>query len=239
MPPLFANFSLARNLVSNLESASLGRNYGRRLLRSGKLVIGPIYPIFARHMYTKHILFLVISVPAAFFVMLNVHEVGHTVFARLLGDSSAMYYLYMPQPGGGYCVGCNIYDEAALSFMGNVIVTWGGIAFTQAMAVAILFIRTRGKHPLLRQFASVLAVICVIDFAFQVLGGLVTIVPEQVSLTGIDMVDFIYLVSNGSNINPMIVKLGLCSALAAYLVWFIKAFRRTGVSPSTRQLGRA
>ncbi len=66
-------------------------------------------------------------------VMVNVHEVGHTVFARLLGDDSAHYVLYEAQ-GRSTCLGCNLYDSSRLGDVANVLVNFGGVVFTQLLS---------------------------------------------------------------------------------------------------------
>lgn len=79
------------------------------------------------------------------FAMVNVHEVGHTVFARLLGDDSAHYVLYQVQ-GRSTCLGCNFYDSSRLGDLANVLVNLGGVIFTQLLCwIAILLLAGHGR----------------------------------------------------------------------------------------------
>src|SRR6266851_3318331 len=77
---------------------------------------------------------LVLFAIAFTFLMINWHEIGHTVVARALGDSSAHYVLYSATATSS-CVGCNVYDSAQLSDSANIIVNFGGVLFTQILAL--------------------------------------------------------------------------------------------------------
>ena len=76
------------------------------------------------------------------FVMVNVHEIGHTTVARLLGDDSAHYVLYQVQGQSG-CLGCNLYDSSRLGDLANVFVNLGGVIFTQLLC---WIARSRAPH---------------------------------------------------------------------------------------------
>ncbi len=79
------------------------------------------------------------------FIMVNVHEIGHTAFARLLGDPQATYLLYGSMPDGGSCFGCNFYDPDKLSPPGNLVVSAAGVIFTQISA--LLFLSRKRNLP--------------------------------------------------------------------------------------------
>ena len=50
---------------------------------------------------------------------LIIHELGHTLVAFALGDTSASFVVY-----GSGCVGCNYYDSARLGPLANSASTW-------------------------------------------------------------------------------------------------------------------
>jgi len=155
--------------------------------------------------------------------MLNVHELGHTAFAHLFGDGSAVYYLYRLLPGGGYCVGCNVYDPDALSLTGNLVVTLGGLIFTQLLALGLLFARSRDRYWFSGRLVHILIGVCLLDVAFQAFGGLSRNVMYQSALSGTDMADFIYLSINGVGMGQGTVKLAILVSSVAYLTWVVRA----------------
>lgn len=168
-------------------------------------------------------LLAVLFIPVAFFLMLNVHEVGHTVVARLFGDGGAVYYLYGPQPGGGYCVGCNFYDPKVLSLTGNLVVTLGGLIFTQLLVLMLLFGRSSGRYWFSGRLVHILIGVCILDLVFQVFGGLSRNVMYQSALSGTDMADFIYLSVNGIGMGQGTVKLAILVVAMVYLTWIVRA----------------
>ena len=176
-------------------------------------------------------LYIALLVVASVFIMINVHEIGHTVFARLLGDGSASYALYRLHPDGSIrCIGCNAYNPHWLSFFGNVIVPLGGVIFSQGLALALLWYKrkVKGGAPCGR-FCAVLTVVCVSDAAFQVAQGLAANIGQQTGLTGVDIADFIWLVASHTHLGPVLLKAALAAALLVYLGWFIKTYRKPSI----------
>ena len=100
---------------------------------------------------------VVLGVPVVTVVMVITHEVGHTVVARLLGDTRARFLLY-----GHGCIGCNLYDSARLTPWGNVAVSLGGVLFTALLTVAaVLVLAWRGRPAWLpRWLLAEVIVIC-------------------------------------------------------------------------------
>ena len=114
------------------------------------------------------------------FVMVNVHELGHTVFARLLGDDSAHYVLY--QPGGsGACMGCNLYDSSRIGDLGNVLVNLGGVIFTQLLCCAAILLLA--SQTVLKQWMllTVIGITWLGDAILQLVQGLQVNIPEQLA----------------------------------------------------------
>ena len=116
---------------------------------------------------------------AFLFVMVNVHEVGHTVFARLLGDDSAHYVLYQAQ-GRSACMGCNLYDSSRLGDVANVLVNLGGVVFTQLLCwIAILLLAGTDRVVIKRwMLLSAIAITWFGDVILQLLIGLPASIPE-------------------------------------------------------------
>ena len=117
---------------------------------------------------------------AFLFVMANVHEVGHTVFARLLGDDSAHYVLYQAR-GSGACMGCNLYDSSRMGDLANVLVNLGGVIFTQLLcwaAILLLALRDVFKQWML---LTVIGITWLGDAILQLVQGLQVNIPEHLA----------------------------------------------------------
>lgn len=121
---------------------------------------------------------LVLFVIAFTFLMINWHEIGHTVVARVLGDSSAHYVLYNSTATSS-CAGCNLYNSARLSDSANIIVNFAGVLFTQILAwVAIVLMASRSARVIPSSMLwTVIVVSWLGDLVFQVAQGLATAVP--------------------------------------------------------------
>ncbi len=171
------------------------------------------------------------------FIMINVHEIGHTVFARLFGDNHAFYALYRLRADGSLaCVGCNVYDEAKLSFLGNVFVTLGGVTFSQLMAITLLWYGEKAKtNQTARRFFRVVATVCLFDVFFQVAQGIVANIAHQVAFTRVDIADFIWLVANRVQASPVVVKGIVLAILSGYSWWIVVKWYKGLGAKSTSQ----
>jgi len=170
-------------------------------------------------------------VAVSLFVMINVHEIGHTLFARLFGDTGAFYALYKLHPDGSVaCIGCNVYDETKLSFIGNVVVTLGGVIFSQGLAVVLLWYKGKTKMgETSRRFCGVLTTVCVFDAVFQVAQSITANTVHQSAFTRVDIADFVWLVANQAHVSHVVVKGIVLVVLLVYLWWFIGLYRKTSV----------
>jgi hypothetical protein len=114
------------------------------------------------------------------FVMGNVHEIGHTVFARLLGDDSAHYLLYQAQ-GRSTCLGCNLYDSSRLGDAANILVNFGGVIFTQLLCWIAIVLLAVGERGVLRRWWLLTGVVITWlgDVILQLAQGLATTVPQN------------------------------------------------------------
>ena len=112
-------------------------------------------------------------------VMVNVHEIGHTAVARILGDDSAHYVLYQAHRQGG-CLGCNLYDSSRLNDIANVIVNLGGVAFTQLLSWTAVLLLAGGERAMLKRWMllSVVGITWAGDLILQLSQGLQANIPE-------------------------------------------------------------
>ncbi len=175
---------------------------------------------------------LVLLAISAFFVALNLHEMGHTLAARLAGDSDAMYFLYRNDPREGTCIGCNVYDETRLSDLGNLCVTVAGVLTTQVIAFGLwLWGARRELHSLKRRLALLIALVFMVDVPLQVLQALYTDVSKQEHLTRVDLADTLYLIMQQASVSALTLKVVLAGCALAYalLVVFVCARGRRHV----------
>jgi hypothetical protein len=116
------------------------------------------------------------------FVMVNVHEVGHTLFARLLGDDSAHYALYQAQ-GSSACMGCNLYDSSRLGDVANILVNFGGVASTQLLCWIAILMLAFPKPAVVRPWMllSAVAITWSGDVVLQLAQGLAATVPVNMA----------------------------------------------------------
>ncbi len=123
----------------------------------------------------RRVLFVLVFV----FVMINFHEIGHTVFARLLGDDSAHYVLYQAD-GRSSCMGCNLYDSSRLADIPNVLVNLGGVIFTQLLCWIAIFLLAGGERAGLKRWMLLTAIVITWfgDVVVQLVQGLTANVPQ-------------------------------------------------------------
>jgi hypothetical protein len=114
------------------------------------------------------------------FVMVNVHETGHTLLARLFGDSSAHYVLYQAD-GTGTCMGCNLYDSSRMGALANVVVNLGGVIFTQLLCWGAILLLASGAPAILERWMllTVIGVSWLGDAILQLVQGVQANIPQQ------------------------------------------------------------
>jgi hypothetical protein len=125
----------------------------------------------------QRVLVVIVCVPISTFVMIIVHEVGHTVVARVLGDGRATFTLY-----SSHCIGCNLYDSQRLSPMANVAVSLGGVLFTGLVTLAALGAACWPRRPswLPRWLLIEVAAVCFVgDFLWQIVQAALLPVPAR------------------------------------------------------------
>ncbi len=135
------------------------------------------------------------------FLMINMHEIGHTALAKLSGDRSAGYYFYRRDPR---CIGCNFYDHTKLSRVQNVLVPLGGVVFSQSLAqLADLSLRNVPMSPFLQRTVALTYTVSKFDMSFQVLQGVLKAnrfnnIVRYGLPSGTDMVDAAFYAANGN-----------------------------------------
>jgi hypothetical protein len=178
----------------------------------------------------KQVVLIVLLAPVFLLSFVVIHEVGHTVLARLLGDPDSVFYLARIDPDGeGACLGCNIYDHTKLSTLGNFVVSLGGLLFTQVAALVALFLLPRMPYRsgIRRLLAAVALGFAFLDVPVQVIQGLLYDLEQQTWPTNVDLTDAMLLLSRATGAPQVLLK-GILSSLAlAYLVWLWSSFRKS------------
>lgn len=164
-------------------------------------------------------------VPSAF-LMFNMHEIGHTFFAKILGDKNAYYVLTRKNENGGRCLGCNEYDPEKLTNTENAIVQLGGIIFSsQVLALSSdLLIRNIYMPKFAQRFFAMTYLTSKLDFTFQIYQcfnrrhdynfSAQTVFPE-----GPDIYNFAYYagIRNQKNYNWMLTGIVTLNIVDIYL----------------------
>jgi hypothetical protein len=189
---------------------------------------------------------LVLFAIAFTFVMINWHEIGHTVVARALGDSSAHYVLYSATATSS-CVGCNVYDSAQLSDSANIIVNFGGVLFTQILALVAILLMASAPSRFVPSgmLWTVIVVTWLGDLIFQVAQGLATAVPvslprgPEMSYTDFTAIMWFAHDMTGLSVPTLrlilVVGAMLYSGLLALAVWWAVKRRRSSARESLQQ----
>ncbi len=167
-------------------------------------------------------------------VMVNVHEIGHTLTAWALGDATASYRLFERYPDGAYCIGCNFYNPSALTPLRVALVSLGGVAATQAIALSAIVGRGVSKSVAGRRWMSIVAGVFFFDLVWQAIQGLAADVSAQTALTGVDLADFVFIVSRETTLTSGVTTALIVAALFVYSVILAFLVSRRCVALSTR-----
>ncbi len=176
----------------------------------------------------KRISLIIGLAPIYLLAFVVVHEIGHTLLARLLGDPNSTFYLVRIGPGGkGLCLGCNITDHTKLSAFGNLAVSLGGLLFTQIMAlVALMMLGNTAPHTLRNRLLAAIALgFAFLDVPMQVLQGLLYNFERHTWPTGVDLMDTMLLISATTHTPQVVLKtiLAIMAMMYLYFVWRIWA----------------
>lgn len=177
---------------------------------------------------------IIVFAPIAFLIMINVHEIGHTLLARALGDEDAAYYLYKKFDVDKACLGCNIYDERKLSEFGNMLVSLGGVLSTQLVVWVLVWVWSRRvRLPDHRHLLVTAIIVFASDVPFQVFRGIQADVAGQARLVRIDLADFVFLLHSAFGIPVDAGKIGLFVLAITYCLLLFSAVRRQIMRPRT------
>jgi hypothetical protein len=167
---------------------------------------------------------LLIALPAQ--VML--HELGHVMVARLMGDREATLQLTQRDPAGSLWIAAAHYDGATLSGVGQVAASLGGLLLTQGVALALLVGSARWPQRA-RTYAAVVVGAFLLDAPAQVVWALIAEVARPPHLSGIDLADVLSVGRGWTGVSVVGMKAGLLLLLAGYgLVWGYALRRRFG-----------
>ena len=160
---------------------------------------------------------------SSLFIMVNIHEIGHTLLARLLGDPDSTYYLVRIYPGGGMCLGCNIYDESKLTWAGTLLTSLGGALFTQAGFWLQLWLSSlAGVAAWLRGLVRLSAWIFFVDLPLQMLQAFRSDVAQPENFTQVDFADVSWLLSQRVDLPIAGIRVILAVLCAAYIAGVIQ-----------------
>jgi len=177
---------------------------------------------------------IIVFAPIAFLIMINAHEIGHTLLARALGDDDAAYYMYKRFDVDKACFGCNIYDARKLSEFGNMLVTLGGVLSSQLVVLVLVWLWSRRVRLHDHRHLIVTAIIVFAsDVPFQVFRGIQADVAGQARLTRIDLADFLFLLHKAFAIPVDAGKMGLLVLAITYCLLLFTAVRHQMWRPRT------
>jgi hypothetical protein len=180
----------------------------------------------------KVVLWVVAAVVMTF-LMINIHELGHTVVARLAGDHGASYSLYKRYPSGQFdCIGCNAYNPRLLSFWGKFANSVAGVLATQIVAVISLvglrFGRRRSTVWLWRLWIGILVVG---DAVWQTIQALDGPIATQKKLTNVDFRDALWLLHRHEGYGVPLLEIVLSIVVLLYvlgMLWAVIRLPRKG-----------
>jgi len=156
-----------------------------------------------------------------------VHELGHTILARLLGDPNSTFYLAKIGEDSA-CCGFTIYDTARLSWGGNLTVSLGGLLATQLVALIALFLlRLRRDNFLWRRTFSIIALgFAFLDVSVQIIQGLLYNLDHHVWPTNVDLMDVMLLLQPKVGASQILFKGLLLTIAVVYLSVFVWAYKQ-------------
>jgi hypothetical protein len=165
------------------------------------------------------VLLWAVSLVVLTFCMINVHEIGHTVAARLGGDRGASYALYERYPDGQFdCIGCNHFDPAQLTLWGKLVNAAAGVLATQIVFwLGILVIGLRRRATGLGVRLAWFVVFVGGDAVWQTLQALDAPIATQRSLTNVDFADLLFLVHRHWHVAAGALKVALAVVAAGYV----------------------
>jgi len=151
-------------------------------------------------------------------VMINNHEVGHTVIAFAAGDKNAHYSLFGRE---------SFFDYTKLSRLDNALAPMGGVIFSELLAQGCDYLNGTVAMPdFMHRFLSVMYLIGKFDMLMQTEEMWTNShrykdMKESGAPCGTDFVDFSFYLSNGNRdgFNSLRIGLNSLSVLSWYFSW--------------------
>ncbi len=173
------------------------------------------------------VLLIILLIPVYLVGFTVIHELGHTLLARMLGDPDSVFYLARIE-ADSMCLGCNIYDQAKLSWGANLIVSLGGLLATQIVAIiAVFLLRLRRNNRISRRFLGFIALgFALLDVVAQGLQGLLYNLNNRTFPTNVDLVDAMLLVQQRTGASQFLLKGVLLAVTILYLSGFVALYWR-------------
>lgn len=164
---------------------------------------------------------ILLLIPAFLIGFTVVHEMGHTILARILGDPSSTFYLTKIEESSA-CLGCNIYDHARLTSMENLLVSAGGWLATQIVAILLLVLSktVAGKAWMTSLLGRLALAFAFLDVSVQGIQGLLYDIEQHSWPTNVDPMDIMLLISAQTGASQALMKIALAGGAAAYLLVF-------------------
>lgn len=163
----------------------------------------------------------------------TVHELGHTIAARISGDPGSTFY-FVKIDENGTCLGCNITDHTLLTQSENLLVSLAGMVSTQVVGMALMIVSWGRALPLIvRRWALGTGLsFVVLDTFVQGVQGLLYDIEGQFWPTNVDLVDVMLLLQNFFQPWPAlaqqtVLKISLATLLVAYLLVATLFFQKT------------
>lgn len=165
---------------------------------------------------------------AALAVMINIHEIGHVLIARISGDPTASYRLYFNGPNRS-CIGCAFINYNTLTANDLIVVNAAGVVTTQLLAVlAAATLRYRSDlNKILERSLIALTGVCLLDAGYQAFQGFQTTIPPNRFPTDVDAADFAFLVGAKTNLDSRTVTIGLAVLTLAWITSFLATARQS------------
>jgi hypothetical protein len=177
-----------------------------------------------------NIILYILLIPVFLITFTVIHELGHTILARLLGDPDSVFYLARIEENSA-CLGCNIYDPSKLSWGANLIVSLGGLFASQLAALTALFLlRLNFDSRLLRGVLATIALgFAFLDVPGQVIQGLIYNLNQQTFATNVDLLDAMLLIQEKLGASQLLLKGLITAAAILYLFGFVLFYRLSRV----------
>ena len=169
----------------------------------------------------------------SFFIVINIHEIGHTFVARYLGDAHAYYKLVEFSDGRVTAVGKNVYNLYIFDDLQIILISLAGVLASQLLAV-FLMIAIKIKKIKNTIFTKYLIFAGGFDLVFQELQGMFTPLQHRGlmcprGVCGNDFADVFWLIAQKLKLNSTLgilaIKLLSLLVIIMWLYLFYKLAR--------------